>query len=194
MTLPRISETVAYDGHPFNVLDYPIIDDRPHIELSQYPGTIIGSLTVPNFGWHEEWEPYPSRFVSLDYFLAAGFSIIRMPLLCSNHTPPILDERQDEARRTDRIESVCVLQFRSLRLGYTRWTQGCAKSLRFFPARRISSGRRQMFSAMLAAISATMSRVQSGSRQPAWRRPEMMPIGSSRFHSADREERSVPMR
>ena len=38
MTLPRISETVAYEGHPFNVLGYPVIEDRPHIELSRCPG------------------------------------------------------------------------------------------------------------------------------------------------------------
>jgi hypothetical protein len=101
MTLPRISETVAYDGRPFNILDYPIIDDRPHIELSQCPGTIIGSLTVRDFEWHEGWEPYPSRFVSLDDFLAAGFSIIRTPLLCSKNAPPLAADF-----REGRIEDV----------------------------------------------------------------------------------------
>ena len=72
MTFPCISQTVAYDGKPFNVLAYPVIEDQPHIELSQCPGT----LNDPNAGWHEGWEPYPSRFILLDGLWSTSFSLI----------------------------------------------------------------------------------------------------------------------
>ena len=72
MTFPLVSQTVAYDGKPYSVMGYPTINDGLHIELNLLPGT----LDDPNAGWHEGWEPHPSRFVLLDDLLTTGFSII----------------------------------------------------------------------------------------------------------------------
>jgi hypothetical protein len=72
MTFPIVSQTVAYAGLAYNVLDFPVVDDGLHVELSQCPGT----LDDPNAGWHEGWVPHPSRFVLLDDLLTTGFSIL----------------------------------------------------------------------------------------------------------------------
>jgi hypothetical protein len=64
MIMPRVSQTVAYDGFPYNVLGYPVIENHPHIELSQCPGT----LDDPNAGWHETWKPFDSIFILTDDF------------------------------------------------------------------------------------------------------------------------------
>lgn len=67
MTFPLISKTVAYRGLPYNVLDFPVLDDALHIELSQCPGT----LEFPNAGWHEDWIPFDSIFVPINTFLVS---------------------------------------------------------------------------------------------------------------------------
>lgn len=72
MTFPIVSQTVAFRGVPYNVLDFPVLDDALHIELSRCPGT----LDDPNAGWHEGWEAHPSRFVLLGDLLTTGFSIL----------------------------------------------------------------------------------------------------------------------
>lgn len=38
MNFPLVSQTIAYNGKPSSVLGYPVIADRPHIELVSCPG------------------------------------------------------------------------------------------------------------------------------------------------------------
>jgi hypothetical protein len=65
MTFPIVSQTVAFRGVPYNVLDFPVLENELHVELSQCPGT----LGNPNAGWHQNWIPFDSIFVPINTFI-----------------------------------------------------------------------------------------------------------------------------